>query len=63
MGEILSVRLVLILVVFAVFIGLMIAKKLPTILALPLLGIIVAVIAGVPFLTATEPEGQTIMAT
>lgn len=61
MGEILSVRVILILVAFAVFVGLMVAKKLPTILALPLLGVLTAVIAGVPFMTPAEEGGQTIM--
>lgn len=61
MSEILNVQVILILAVFAVFIGLMIAKKLPTILALPLLGIIIAIIAGVPFITPAEEGGQTIM--
>lgn len=58
---VLNLQVILILAVFALFIGLIIAKKLPTILALPLLGIVVAVIAGVPFLTSPDPEGQTIM--
>lgn len=61
MGAILNVRVVMILLVFACFIGLIIAKKLPTILALPLLGVIVAAIAGIPLLTAAEEGGQTIM--
>lgn len=61
MGEILSIRVILILVAFAVFVGLMVAKKLPTILALPLLGVLTAVIAGVPFMTPAEEGGQTIM--
>lgn len=61
MGEILSIRVILILVAFAVFVGLMVAKKLPTILALPLLGVLTAVIAGVPFMTPAEEGGPTIM--
>lgn len=61
MGEILSIRVILILVAFAVFVGLMVAKKLPTILALPLLGVLTVVIAGVPFMTPAEEGGQTIM--
>ena len=61
MGEILSIRVILILVAFAVFVGLMVAKKLPTILALPLLGVLTAIIAGVPFMTPAEEGGQTIM--
>lgn len=61
MEAIFNVRVILILVVFMFFIGLIIAKKLPTILALPLLGVMVAAIAGIPLLTATEEGGQTIM--
>ena len=61
MGAILNVRVVLILLFFVVFIGLMIAKKLPTILALPLLGVLVAAIAGAPSLTSAQEGGQTIM--
>lgn len=58
---VLNLQVILILAVFVLFIALIIAKKLPTILALPLLGIVVAAIAGVPFLTSPDPEGQTIM--
>lgn len=54
------VQVVLILAVFFGAIALMMAKKLPAILALPLIGILVAVIAGVPFLTTTAEDGQTI---
>lgn len=61
MSGILNFQVILILMVFALFIGLMIAKKLPTLLALPLLGVIIAFIAGVPFKTPLEEGGQTIM--
>lgn len=61
MGDALSLQVILILLTFVVITGLMIAKKLPTLLALPLLGIIIAVIAGVPFKTPLEEGGQTIM--
>lgn len=61
MNEILNMRVILILLTFAIFVGLMIGKKLPTILALPILGVLVAAIAGIPFMTPVEPEGQTIM--
>lgn len=56
----LNFQVIAILAVFAIFIGLIIAKKLPTLIALPVLGIIVAFIAGVPFMSA-DPEEQTIM--
>ncbi|MDD4849110.1 MAG: transporter [Gemmiger sp.] len=55
-----NVQVILILVVFFGAIVLMMTKKLPAILALPLIGILVAAIAGVPFLTTTAEDGQTI---
>lgn len=61
MGEALSFQIILILLTFVIITGLMIAKKLPTLIALPLLGVIIAVIAGVPFKTPLEEGGQTIM--
>lgn len=61
MGSFLNVQVVLILLVFIAGIVLMMSKKLPAILALPLLGVIIAVIAGVPFMTPATEEGQTIM--
>lgn len=61
MGDALSLQVVLILLTFLVITGLMITKKLPTLLALPLLGVIIAVISGVPFKTPLEDGGQTIM--
>lgn len=57
----LDIQVVLILLAFVLFIGLIIAKKLPTILALPILGIVIAAIAGVPFMTPAGSDGQTIM--
>lgn len=62
MVEFLNVQVILILAVFIAGIALMMTKKLPAILALPLLGIIIAIIAGVPFMTPKEENGQTIMA-
>lgn len=58
----LNIQVILILLVFAGITALMIGKKIPTILALPLLGVIIAVIAGVPFMTPAEEGGQTLMA-
>lgn len=55
-----TLRVVLILAVFFGAIGLMMSKKMPALLALPLMGILVAVIAGVPFMTTTAEDGQTI---
>ena len=53
-------RVILILGVFFGAIVLMMTKKLPALLALPLMGVLVAAIAGVPFLTTTAEDGQTI---
>ncbi|MFC7677930.1 citrate transporter [Paenibacillus sp. GCM10028914] len=51
-----------ILLVFLIFVGLMMTRKLPTILALPLMAIIFAVIAGVPWMSS-DPETATIAKT
>lgn len=51
-----------ILLVFLVFVGLMMTRKLPTILALPLMAILFAIIAGVPLLS-NDPEATTIAKT
>lgn len=50
---------ILILVVFFVFAGLMMTKKMQTIIALPLMGILIAVVAGVPFISS-DAETYTI---
>lgn len=50
---------VLILVLFLVIAGLMISKKMPTLIALPLLAIGISVISGVPFI-ATDVDGNNI---
>ncbi|SEW26474.1 transporter [[Clostridium] fimetarium] len=62
MGNVINVQVVLILLVFIGAIILMMTKKLPAILALPILGIVIAVIAGVPFRSPAGTGGQTIMA-
>ena len=54
-----TVQVILIFVVLFGAVALMMTKKLPAILALPLIGILVAFIAGVPFMTPGEDE-QTI---
>ncbi|MGC6588245.1 citrate transporter [Paenibacillus sp. Dod16] len=51
-----------ILLVFLVFVGLMMTRKLPTILALPLMAILFAVIGGVPWMS-NDPEATTIAKT
>lgn len=51
-----------ILVVFLGLIGLMIARKIPTMLALPIMAILFAIIAGVPFMSSNA-EDVTIFAT
>lgn len=56
-----TVQVILILAIFFGAIALMMTKKLPAILALPLIGIAVAAVAGVPFMTTTAEDGQTIL--
>lgn len=51
-----------ILLVFLVFVGLMMTRKLPTILSLPCMAILFAIIAGVPLLSS-NPETATIAKT
>ncbi|MGM1049356.1 MAG: TRAP transporter large permease subunit [Bacillota bacterium] len=51
-----------ILLVFLIFVGLMMTRKLPTILALPLMAVLFAVIAGVPWMS-DDPETATIAKT
>lgn len=55
------VQIVLILAVLLGGVVLMMTKKLPAILAMPMMGILVAVCAGVPFMTPAEEGGQTIV--
>ncbi len=54
-----TLQVVLILVVFVAGVVLMMTKKMPAILALPLMGILIAAIAGVPFISS-DPETQSI---
>ncbi|WP_422660031.1 citrate transporter [Paenibacillus sp. EC2-1] len=51
-----------ILLVFLIFVGLMMTRKLPTILALPLMAVLFAIIAGVPWMSS-DPETATIAKT
>ena len=50
---------ILILVIFFAFAALMMTKKMQTIIALPLMGILIALVAGVP-LISNNPETYTI---
>lgn len=54
-----NLQVILILVVFLSGVALMMSKKLPAILSLPCMGILIAAIAGVPFISA-DPEVQSI---
>lgn len=54
-----TLQVVLILAVFVAGVALMMTKKLPAILALPLMGVLIAAVAGVPFIS-TDPEVKTI---
>lgn len=55
-----TVQVIGILAVFLLGVAGMMSKKLPAILALPLMGVLIAAIAGVPFMSA-DKETQTIM--
>ncbi|SFG16318.1 transporter [Oribacterium sp. WCC10] len=54
-----TLQVILILAVFVAGVALMMTKKLPAILALPVMGILIAAVAGVPFVSA-DKETQTI---
>ena len=56
-----TLQLVLIFAVFIAGVALMMTKKLPAILALPLMGILIAAVAGVPFISG-DKEVKTITA-
>lgn len=56
-----TLQAILILIVFLVSVYLMMTKKLSAIVAMPLMGILIAAIAGVPFMTPAEEGGQTIV--
>lgn len=56
-----TVQLILIFAVFIAGVALMMTKKLPAILALPLMGILIAAVAGVPFMSS-DKEVKTITA-
>jgi hypothetical protein len=45
-----------ILLVFVVFVGLMMTRKLPTLLALPIMAVLFGIIAGVPFISSNLEE-------
>lgn len=51
-----------ILLVFVVFVGLMMTRKLPTLLALPIMAVLFGIIAGVPFISS-DVEAYTISST
>ncbi|MFV0254771.1 MAG: Na+/H+ antiporter NhaC family protein [Erysipelotrichaceae bacterium] len=54
-----TLQLVLILLVFLASVGLMMTKKLPTILALPIMAVLIALIAGIPFMSS-DAEAFTV---
>lgn len=55
-----TIQLIGILLVFFIMVGLMMARKLPTIIALPVMAIAISFIAGVTFMS-TDPEKFTIV--
>lgn len=54
-----TLQVIGILLVFAVFVALMMMRKLPTLLALPLMAVLLAAVAGIPFIS-NDPEAFTI---
>lgn len=54
-----TLQVIGILAVFVIMVGLMMARKLPTLLALPIMAILMALIAGVPIFS-TDPKAYTI---
>ena len=52
MGSIQTIQAIGILAVFIISVILMMTKKVPTILALPIMGVVFALIAGVPFMSS-----------
>lgn len=54
-----TLQVALILAVFVAGVALMMSKKMPAILALPVMGVAIAAIAGVPFMSS-DPEVQSI---
>ncbi|MBU5671038.1 TRAP transporter large permease subunit [Paenibacillus brevis] len=54
-----TLQVIGILLVFAVFVALMMMRKLPTLLALPLMAVLLAAVAGIPFISS-DPEAFTI---
>lgn len=62
MSNVLIFQALGILVVFLVFVALMMQRKLPTIIALPLMAILFGIIGGVPFMS-NDPEQVTIAGT
>ena len=55
-----TIQLIGILLVFFIMVGLMMARKLPTIIALPVMAIAISFIAGVTFMSS-DPEKFTIV--
>lgn len=54
-----TLQVILIFAIFIAGVALMMTKKLPAILALPLMGILIAAVAGVPFVSA-DADTQSI---
>src|SRR5690554_5270600 len=54
-----TLQLILILLTFVVMVLLMMSRKLPTFLALPIMAVVIALIAGIPFIS-NDPEVYTI---
>lgn len=54
-----TLQVIVILAIFLAGVALMMTKKMPAILALPCMGILIAVVAGVPFISSdAETRGR-----
>ena len=50
---------IIIILVFLAITALMITRKIPTLVALPLLAVLIAVVAGVPLIASDAPDKPT----
>ena len=50
---------IIIILVFLAITALMITRKIPTLVALPLLAVLIAVVAGVPLIASDAPDNPT----
>lgn len=53
-----TLQVIVILAIFLAGVALMMTKKMPAILALPCMGILIAAVAGVPFISSDSERGN-----